>query len=244
MIYEPDPQNADNLLPINPNNLGNYNWYANAPQTQRARLTAMANDQEVYLVDEALDRARNTVVAAVDGAAPEEISFLINAYNLRDNLQVFDLVLNVNVVTAALTHRNFPPGNMTLNHGSVTAFGNQVPQTELLIPHPGPWARQGPPGGLASCIASVLGTNSVAYVLTDNESQNDSQSADLATQLQNVNNANANVPGYTALTWTIVQPTIIEQLIGQEIVRSTRLGGVLMQIRHSPPHRLVTVQRQ
>jgi hypothetical protein len=246
MIYEQDPLNPDNLIPINHNNLGNYNWYVNAPQTQQVRLAAIAADpRSDYSVDNALDLARNTVVAAVDGTGPGEIDFLIAAYRLRDNLQAFDPVLQVNIVTNVLNQRGFPPGTVTLVAGSVTAFGNQVPETELLIPHPGPsWARLGPPGGLASCIASVLGANSVAYVLTDNDVQNDSQSADLATRLQNVNTANANVQGYTALTWTIVQPTITEQLIGQETVRFTRLGGAFMRIRHLPPYRLVTVQRQ
>ncbi len=110
---------------------------------------------------EALDRARNTVVAALDGSAGDpEGDFLAAAYRLRGNLSAYDPAMVINTVNAMLAGWQIPPGAVTLTPGSVTGFGHRVPQTELLIPHPGPWARNAGPGGLAACIEAVLGAQS------------------------------------------------------------------------------------
>jgi hypothetical protein len=152
-------------------------WFAPLSPAQQARLVAVADEDEVYSVTEALERTRNTVIAAVDGSAGNpECDFLAAACRLRGNLSAYDPVMVIGVVTGMLAARQVPPGAVTLTAGSVTAFGHHVPQTELLIPHPGPWAAAAGAGGLAACIEAVLGAQSTAYVLTDNEMPGNSQS--------------------------------------------------------------------
>jgi len=245
MIYFDDPQNPGELQAVDPGNLAGYQWYAQAPAIQQGRLAAMANDpHHEWALADALNRARNTVVAAVDGMGPGEVDFLVAAYHLRDNLQVFDLVLQVQAVTAALNQANVPTAPMNMVPGSVTNFGQRVPETELLIPHPGSqWATLGIPGGLADCIARVLGANSVAYILTDNETQTASQSASLINRLQDVNNANLQTQGYTPLTWTNTAPHVETETTPTQTLSFTSLGGARMRIRHAGPHRLITVHR-
>ena len=211
---------------------------------QRARLVAMASDAEIYSVTEALDRARNTVVAALDGSAGDpEGDFLAAAYRLRGNLSAYDPAMVINTVNAMLAGWQIPPGAVTLTPGSVTGFGHRVPQTELLIPHPGPWARNAGPGGLAACIEAVLGAQSTAYILTDNEMPGLSQSQALADGLQAANTAAAQQPGYTALTWLVTVPVVEAAMVQGNLLRFTSLGGARLQIRHDPPHRLVEIRR-
>src|SRR5580658_6951965 len=161
--------------------------FAALPQVQRDRLAAMAADDELYSVSQALDRARNTVVAAVDGTAGNpEGDFLAAAWQLRGNLRAYDPVMNEAIVNGMLAARHV--AGVILARGSVTGFGQHVPQTELLIPHPGPWISQPGAAALAACIEHVLGAQSTAYVLTDNE-PGSGQSQALAGGLQAANDA-------------------------------------------------------
>jgi hypothetical protein len=218
----------------------NYPWFAQLPAIQQGRLVALANAGELRSLTQALDLARNTVVAAVDGlAGASEGDFLAAAYRCRGNLSVYDLVLKINTVTTMLGVRQVPPGAVNLTKGSVTGFGHRVPQTELLIPHPGPeWAFDAGTGGLAACIESVLGPQSKAYVLTDNETPDKSQAAALVTNTQAVNDAHAQEYGYVALTWTV---TPLSGYARDSVIND--FGGVPMQIRHDPPYKLIVVQR-
>jgi hypothetical protein len=240
------PDNFETLAEPQPIPAASLPGFAQLPPLQQGRLVTMANDQELYTVTVALDRARNTVVAAVDGSAGNpEGDFLAAAYRMRGNLSAYDPVLQVNIVTMLLSARQVPLTAVTLTLGSVTNFGNHVPQTELLIPHPGPqWAADPSAQGLASCIESVLGGQSHAYVLTDNETPSNSQSAALTTNLQAVNNANAMTPNYTILTWTVNDPVVEQMTLEGSFLRFTILGGARLQIGHDPPHKLVIVNRQ
>jgi hypothetical protein len=218
-------------------------WFALLPPVQQARLVAMAGEAEIYSLSQALNRARNTVVAAVDGSAGNpEGDFLAAAWRLRGNLSAYDPAMEVNILTGMLAVRHVPSGLVTLARGSVTAFGHHVPQTDLLIPHPGPWV--GAPGAnaLAACIEAVLGAQSTAYVLTDNEMPGNSQSQSLISGLQAANDAGLHQPGYTALTWLVTAP-VVEQSAVPGSPRFTDLGGARLQIRHDPPYRLVAVSR-
>jgi hypothetical protein len=185
--------------------------------------------------------ARTTVIAAVDGmAGPPEGDFLVAAYKLRGNLSVYDPVLKVSAVQQMLTKQQVPLNAVTLTAGSVAAFGQRVPQTELLIPHPGwDWASEPGDGGLAACIEHVLGTDSYAYVLTDNDMSNKSQVTVLDANLKAVNSAHAQEPGYVALTWTI---TKLSGLARGDVLSD--FGRVPMKIRHDGPYHLVVVHRQ
>jgi hypothetical protein len=245
MIVPDDWQTQAEPLHYAASDLPNHAWFTQLPAIQQARLVVMANGAEIYGVTEALDRARNTVVAAVDGSAGNpEGDFLAAAYRRGGNLSVYDPVLQVNMVNALLVARQVPPGAVTLTSGSVTGYGQRVPQTALLIPHPGPkWATDPGPAGLAACIESVLGAQSNAWVLTDNEMQGHSQSQALIANLQAINAAHAQTPGYTALTWTAVPPVVKQAVVPGEVLRFTELGRVRLQIRHEPPHKLITVHR-
>jgi hypothetical protein len=196
---------------------------------------------------QALDGARNTVVAAVDGlGGNSEGDFLAEAFRLRGNLHAYDLVLKQQVLGPMLSKRNVPLESVTLTVGSVTMFGEKVPKTELLIPHPGPWAYDQTSTGLGACIGYVLGPDSKAYVLTDNESSQDGQSAALVQKLQSLNEANAGKTGYTALSWQVDVVKAESKLVDEQLARKadfTVIGGASLQLRHDPPWRLVTITR-
>lgn len=247
MIYSQDPNNADNAVYIQVADLPNQGWYNALPLRQQQRLQAMAGaPQEMWSVAEAIARARNTVVAAVDGGAGKpEIDFLAAAYHLRDNLSAYDPAMNIPFVNHMLTQRNIPPGpTLNLVQGSITGFGQHVAQTELLIPHPGPWALDVGATGLAACIEHVLGMQSTAYVLTDNEPDS-GHSAKLAANLAALNHAGANQPGYLPLVTTINDPavqTVPDQSLTQA-VKYTTIGGVTLEIKHHGDFKLVQVTR-
>jgi hypothetical protein len=247
VIYDQDPNNADNAVFIQVADLPNQVWYNSLPQRQQQRLQVMAGDPEgMWGVAEAIARARNTVVAAVDGGAGKpEIDFLAAAYHLRDHLSAYDLVMNVQLVSNMLTQRNITPGPaLDLVKGSITGFGQHVAQTELFIPHPGPWALDAGVTGLAACIEHVLGAQSTAYVLTDNEPDS-GHSQRLAANLAALNNAHASQPGYLPLAITINDPavqTVPNQTLTQA-VKYTTIGGVTMELRHHGDFKLVQVTR-
>jgi hypothetical protein len=184
--------------------------------------------------------ARITVTAAVDGSAgAPEGDFLAAAYKLRDNLSVYDPDLKVSAVKQMLTQRQMPTNAVILTKGSITGFGQRVPQTELLIPHPGwEWASEAGTSGLPACIEHVLGPHSNAYVLTDNEMPSKSQVTKLDANLTAVNSTHAQEPGYVALTWTITKLSGY----GRDSVLSD-FGGVPMKIRHDGPYHLIVVHR-
>jgi len=170
--------------------------------------------------------------------APEG-DFLVAAYKLRGNLSVYDPVLKVSAVKAMLTKGNVPTNAVTLNMGSVTGFGQRIPQTELLVPHPGPdWAMDAGTGGLAACIEHVLGPDSNAYVLTDNDMPSKSQVTALEANLKAVNSTHAQEPGYRDLTWTT---TKLPGLARDSML--SNFGGVPMKIRHDGPYHLIVVHR-
>jgi hypothetical protein len=247
VIYDQDPVNADNLIFITVPNLPNQGWYAALPPVQQQRVQVMAGDAaEMWGVAEAIARARNTVVAAVDGSAGKpEIDFLAAAYHLRGHLNAYDPVMNVQLVGHLLTQRNILAGPaLSLVQGSITGFGQHVAYTELLIPHPGPWALDASPAGLAACIERVLGAQSTAYVLTDNEPDS-GHSVTLAANLAALNTASANQPGYLPLAITISDPvvhTVPDQRLSQA-VQFTTIGEVTLQIGHRGGFKLVRATR-
>jgi hypothetical protein len=113
----------------------------------------------------------------------------------------------------------------TVVKGSVTAFGNHVPNTDLLVPHPGPWVTAST-WDLASCLDHVLGADSRAYVFTDNEP--DSRQAEkLKEGIEKINAANVSRQGYRPMDVTV-----------------SDVLGVILPIAHKGGFRLTEVARK
>ncbi|WP_051852769.1 eCIS core domain-containing protein [Streptomyces aureocirculatus] len=207
----------------------------------KARVAALLDDDSViYRLSEAIEAVKNTVVAAVDGQGGlREAQFLADAHGQRGNLSAYSPDMNVGVITRMLGQ--FIPGSpVTLEQGSVTRFGHHVPHTELLVPHPGPWAMDRSENGLAHCIERVLGRSSAAYVVTDNETAGHSQSRAVRRTIEEINNRNRRTDGYRPLRVDVTTPDIRQ---GPSGGRTTDVGGVELQIAHQPPYQLITVRR-
>ncbi|MFE7119583.1 hypothetical protein ACFU99_29615, partial [Streptomyces sp. NPDC057654] len=213
-------------------------WYGDLHPEHRERLGAAG----FAIIGDFLEESRNTVVAAVDGSAGrEEAQFLTDALKLRDNLSAYDPEMVPFIGSQVQSAEGLTP---VLVRGPVSEFGRHVPFTEMLVPHPGPWARMGGPGGLAGSIEHVLGPRSKALILTDNEMNVGGQAADLVRNIEAVNEALGGEPGYIPLE---VETVDVGSAISRSAAQSGRdqilLGGVPLLLRHSGPFKVVTVTR-
>ncbi|KOG86773.1 hypothetical protein ADK38_29170, partial [Streptomyces varsoviensis] len=213
-------------------------WYRDLHPDHRERLGAAG----FAAIGEFLEESRNTVVAAVDGSAGwEEAKFLADALRLRENLSAYDPAM----VSFLGGHVRAAEGEtLALVRGPVSEFGRHVPFTEMLVPHPGPWAMMEGPGGLAGSIEHVLGPLSRALILTDNEMAVGSQAAGLVRNIEAVNAALDGEPGYIPLeVETVDARSAISPSADQPGKEQILLGEVPLLLRHSGPFKLVTVTR-
>jgi len=207
---------------------------------QLERLVAMAVNAEVEVeIGDALDLTRNTVVAAVDGSRGRpEGNFVAAAWRLRFNVSAYDPEMKLAALRPMLTDLHVPDDtSVLLSKQSVTTFGVHVPHTDVFVPHPGPWVTASP-NDLASCLDQVLGANSKAFVLTDNEPS--SKYADsLQQRISAINQTNTHTAGYRQLT--------VQVSVAQTELRDghsyTKLGDVDFELGHQPNYRLVQVTR-
>lgn len=206
---------------------------------QRDRLTALAIDEDnAYTIAQAIELTRNTVVAAVDGVGgAREGNFVASAWQKRKHVSAYDPHLQP-ALRNMLTQHGVPTNTSPLSQSSVTAFGQHVPNTDVYVPHPGPWVEVGPPDDLATCLERVLGPNSRAFVVTDNETSSD-YAGKLQTRIQHINTQNAHAMGYRPLVVQI-QP-IVPQHSGGGL--QTSVDGIPLTLGHQPNYRLVTITR-
>jgi hypothetical protein len=212
-------------------------WYTKLHPEQQARINGLIEDEGAELsVESALEITRNTVVAAVNGTQKPEFDFLAEAWKKSDNLSAYD----PEMTSAALGKewKEIPTGTLTLEKSSVTTFGHHIPHTDLLVPHPGPWVDKASKSeDLASCIEYVLGENSVAYVLTDNEDKDGTRYAKvLVDRINEINNEKQNMEGYRPLVIEDTQATLNQE-------GAVRLGGVNLKPWHTGGYRVITISR-
>ncbi|MFD8384655.1 hypothetical protein ACFV2X_40055 [Streptomyces sp. NPDC059679] len=212
-------------------------WYRRLPSVQRRRLRAT---EDYTPLDEALDRMRNTVVAAVDGGAGrEDVSLLADLYERRGNLSAFDPVMQAPLQQSV--RRRTGSRELSLVRGSVTGFGRHVAYTDVIVPHPGPWAMDSTAEGLAAALEHVLGAHSTATVITDNEMRGNSQSGELRRNIDAINARNAGRRGYVPL---VVEVSALDTWYEEDNRRwVTTVWGVPMRLRHQSPFAQVTVTR-
>ncbi|WP_146252172.1 hypothetical protein, partial [Streptomyces carminius] len=217
-------------------------WFAELSDEHRERLRGV---EEYTPVADALEQTRNTVVAAVDGgAAREDVALLADLHGLRGNVTAFDPVMLPFLerqVGAALG-----AGSAALVRGSVTGFGRHVPYTDLVVPHPGPWAQDRGPSGLAHSLEFVLGHHSTAHILLDNEDLpvETRQSALLLAGIEEINELYRDVPGYVPLRVELSTPAVRARVSDNgRLEEFTELGGVELRVRHRLPVTVVTVTR-
>jgi hypothetical protein len=66
--------------------------------------------------------------------------------------------MNTDALRDMLDTQGLSPTTAQLTQASITQFGQHVPYTDVLIPHPGPWVNDvQPPDDLAGCLETVLG---------------------------------------------------------------------------------------
>ncbi|MEN3360678.1 MAG: hypothetical protein V7637_4660 [Mycobacteriales bacterium] len=209
---------------------------------QLDRLIALAEDDQEYIhIINALDQTRNTVVGAVDGGrGGPEGAFLKSAWDWRRNVSAYDPAMKTDALRAMLNKEGLPPATAQLTHGSITQFGQHVPYTDVLVPHPGPWVIDvQPPDDLASCLETVMGPNSRAWVLTDNETSK-AYATTLVQRITAINQANATRHGYRPLVVAEVKAVVPTDIDGQP---TTMLGEARLLIGHQPYYRLIRITR-
>ncbi|PJE98160.1 hypothetical protein CUT44_08670, partial [Streptomyces carminius] len=218
-------------------------WFAELHPAHRERLRGVG---EFTLLEDALEETRNTVVAAVDGGAgPEDVALLADLHGLRDNVSVYDPAMMPHM--PRFMERELGAGRAVLVQGSVTRFGHHVPYTDLVVPHPGPWAQM--PNqleGLAYSLEYVLGHHSTAHILLDNEDLpvETRQSALLLAGIEEINELYRDVPGYVPLRVELSTPAVRARVSDNgRLEEFTELGGVELRVRHRLPVTVVTVTR-
>ncbi|MFJ6392368.1 hypothetical protein ACIQJT_32710 [Streptomyces sp. NPDC091972] len=212
-------------------------WYRQLPSVQRRRLRGT---EDYTPFNDALDRMRNTVVAAVDGGAGrDDVRLLTGLYEMRGNLSAFDPVMQAPFQQSV--QRRTGSRELSLVRGSITRFGRHVPYTDVTVPHPGPWAQDATSQGLAASLEHVLGAHSTATIITDNEMRGNSQSEALRRNIEAINERNAGRHGYVPLVVEVspLTPWYDENQRGW----MTTVWGVPMRLRHQSPFAQVTVTR-
>ncbi|WP_229399308.1 eCIS core domain-containing protein [Micromonospora okii] len=242
MIAVMDQQTGEGSL-IEANDVPNHPAFAGLglPPAMIADLQALAADDEIYEVEEALAVVRHTVTGGVNVVSKEEASFLGGLAKRRGQVSSYDPDMT-STAQFALASVGVPAGAVVLHRDSITAFGNHVPHTDIFVPHPGPWTKLPPPNDLASCLDVVMGPASHAYVLTDNEpAQGFAES--LLAGINRVNSANAGAAGHSPLTVTVRELNVQEgsevELGNAEYERTS----VPLKTQHQPSYRLVRVSR-
>ncbi|MDH6565079.1 hypothetical protein M2160_000100 [Streptomyces sp. SAI-117] len=212
-------------------------WYRQLPSVQRRRLRGT---EDYTPFNDALDRMRNTVVAAVDGGAGrEDVRLLTGLYEMRGNLSAFDPVMQTPFQQSV--QRRTGSRELSLVRGSITRFGRHVAYTDVIVPHPGPWAQDATSQGLAASLERVLGEHSTATIITDNEMRDNSQSEALRRNIEAINERNAGRHGYVPLVVEVspLTPWYDERQGGWV----TTVWDVPMRLRHQSPFAQVTVTR-
>lgn len=178
--------------------------------------------------------SRSMVVAAVDGMSKPEFDFLAAAWRKYGRLSAYDPEMKVGIVPGQLKSRGVQQETCTVVKGSVIAFGSHVPNTDLLVPHPGPWVTA-LTWDLPSCLDHVLGADSRAYVFTDNEPDS-AQAENLKKGIEEINAANASKQGYRPMDVTV------SDVLSKDL-KSYDLCGVTLTIAHKGGFRLTEIAR-
>jgi len=202
---------------------------------QETRLDVLAKHGEAWDLRTALAMIkRSMVVAAVNGVTEAERVFLAEAWLQYGNLSAYDPDMLPDVA-GDLQDRGVSAATCTVVKGSLTGFGDHVADIDVLVPAPGPWVDGNPlPPDLASCLDSVLGVNSNAYVFTDNEAaQNYAKT--LQQRINAINSENEGALGYRPMQVTVTPVSGNSSFV--------KLGGASFKINHQPEYRLTKVTR-
>ncbi|MGW4568101.1 eCIS core domain-containing protein, partial [Streptomyces sp. NPDC004561] len=217
-------------------------WYTELHDDHKERLERYIDgDEEYATVENALLDTRNSVVAAMDVPfSMHDRRFLKGAWEKHGNVTAFDPEMKENAMEASLDSMGIPANPRRIHRASVTDFGTHVPHTDVYVLHPGPWADRTPaPMSLASCLESIMGANSRAWIVTDDQDTGRDQSGALRTQIENINREKAaGDADYKPLTVSVEPVTTTAD--GRH---TADLNGVPFVPHHGPSYHLTTVTR-
>ncbi|WP_433265484.1 hypothetical protein ACQPZF_38085 [Actinosynnema sp. CS-041913] len=222
--------------------------FRNLSPGQEAGVAAKVASSDFFQLTELLDqvRGRSTVIGAVSGPHEREGNFLAEMADKRSPVFAYDPEMQTEELLKVLEDEMVNEGAVLLQRQSITAFGEHVPDIDVFVPNPGPWLYAAPLAtDLAACLNTVLGKNSHAWVLTDNEPYS-RQAATLESRLDEINRDNAAQSGYLPLRVTSKRELNTSSLgaRGQlELGAEAGRDGVEFEVGHSPDYCLLKISR-
>jgi len=215
--------------------------FQNLSPGQQAGLAAKVASAEYFSVEELA--GRSTVTGGVSGPHPREGEFLAELGNSRANVYAYDPSMQVAALRQVLDDKKVPEGTVLLRQESITSFGTHVSDIDVFVPHPGPWLSNPGDTDLPACLEMVMGSNSQAWVLTDNETESN-HAARLEARITEINNANEETPGYTRLVVAAKNLYKRNDLDTEErLDLGTDTGGIKLGIGHRGDYYLIKITR-
>ncbi|MFR9729840.1 hypothetical protein ACL03H_11480 [Saccharopolyspora sp. MS10] len=212
--------------------------FQNLTPAQQRGLAAKVDSEDFFVLQDLL---RSTVTGAVSGPHPREGRFLAELAEKRGNVFAYDPEMQEDALRQVLGRSRVPDGAVLLHADSITSFGEHVPRTDVFVPHPGPWTMAAPDADLATSLDRVLGADSRAFVLTDNEPGR-GYAAWLQKRINDINEAGQrDDPSYRPLA--VAVETIAATATDQRIGFGADSGGVELEVGHAPGYRLLRITR-